>query len=85
MEGVILNFRLSRHNKNQNQVIVEVDGIASKEDAKKLIGKKVILEINGKKKIGKIMKPHGNKGRVLVRFRSGLSGYVLMKKVIIED
>jgi len=85
MEGVILNFRLSRHNKNQNQVIVEVDGISSREDAKKLIGKKVILEINGKKKIGKIMKPHGNKGRVLVRFRSGLSGYVLMKKVIIED
>jgi len=85
MEGVILNFRLSRHNKNQNQVIVEVDGISSREDAKKLIGKKVILEINGKKKIGKVMRPHGNKGRVLVRFRSGLSGYVLMKKVIIED
>jgi len=85
MEGVILNFRLSRHNKNQNQVIVEVDGISSREDAKKLIGKKVILEINGKKKIGKITRPHGNKGRVLVRFRSGLSGYVLMKKVIIED
>ena len=85
MEGTILNFRLSRHNKNQNQVIVEVDGIVSREDAKKLIGKKVILEINGKKKIGKVMRPHGNKGRVLVRFRSGLSGYVLMKKVIIED
>jgi len=85
MEGTILNFRLSRHNKNQNQVIVEVDGIISREDAKKLIGKKVILELNGKKKIGKVMRPHGNKGRVLVRFRSGLSGYVLMKKVIIED
>jgi len=85
MEGTILNFRLSRHNKNQNQVIVEVDGISSREDAKKLIGKKVILEINGKRKIGKVTRPHGNKGRVLVRFRSGLSGYVLMKKVIIED
>jgi len=85
MEGTILNFRLSRHNKNQNQVIVEVDGIVSREDAKKLIGKKVILELNGKKKIGKVVRPHGNKGRVLVRFRSGLSGYVLMKKVIIED
>ena len=85
MEGVILNFRLSRHNKNWNQVIVEVDGITSRVEAKKLIGKKVILDLNGKKKIGKIVRPHGNKGRVLVRFRTGLNGYVLMKKVIIED
>jgi len=85
MEGVILNFRLSKHNKNQNQVIVEIEGINNRKDAQKLIGKKVILEIDGKKKIGKIIKAHGNKGKVLVRFRKGLSGYVLMKKVIIED
>ncbi|MEM0476042.1 MAG: 50S ribosomal protein L35ae [Candidatus Aenigmatarchaeota archaeon] len=85
MEGVILNFRLSNHNKNRNQVIVEIDGINNREDALNLIGKKVILEINNKKKIGKIIRAHGNKGRVLVRFREGLSGYALMKKVIIED
>ncbi|MFH7903871.1 MAG: His/Gly/Thr/Pro-type tRNA ligase C-terminal domain-containing protein, partial [Candidatus Aenigmatarchaeota archaeon] len=36
MEGVILNFRLSNHNKNWNQVIVEVEGINSREEAKKL-------------------------------------------------
>ncbi|MEM5820897.1 MAG: 50S ribosomal protein L35ae [Candidatus Aenigmatarchaeota archaeon] len=85
MEGVILNFRLSNHNKNWNQVIVEVDGINSREEAKKLLGKKVILEINGKIKIGKVIRLHGNKGRVLVRFREGLNGLALMKKVIIED
>lgn len=85
MEGVITNFRLSNHNKNLNQVILEIDGINNRKDAAKLIGKKVILTINKKKKIGKITKVFGNKGKVLVRFREGLSGYVLMKKVIIED
>ncbi|MEM0480602.1 MAG: 50S ribosomal protein L35ae [Candidatus Aenigmatarchaeota archaeon] len=81
MKGVILNFRLSNHNKNWNQVIVKVEGIENKKEAAKLIGKKVILKIGSKTKIGKIVKPFGNKGKVLVRFRKGLSGEALMKEV----
>lgn len=85
MEGRILNFRLSKHNKNRNQVIIEVEEINNRKDAFRLVGKKIILEIGNRRKIGKIVRPHGNKGRVLAKFRSGLSGNSLMKKVIIED
>jgi large subunit ribosomal protein L35Ae len=81
MKGIILNFRLSKHNKNWNQVIVKVEGIENRKDASKLIGKKVILNIGNKKKIGKVVKVFGNKGKVLVRFRKGLSGEAIMKEV----
>ena len=84
MRGIILNFRLSNHNKNWNQVIVKVEGIENKKEASKLIGKKVTLKVGNKVKIGKIIRPFGNKGKLLVRFRSGLNGEALLKEVEIS-
>lgn len=85
MNGVIVNFRRGRHVQYTNQAIIQVDGIKSKEDAEKILGKKVIWTTASKKElIGKAVKAHGNKGAILTRFDRGLPGQSLGTKVKIE-
>lgn len=80
MEGRIISFRRGRSHQKNNQVIVEVNGIDSREKASQLIGKKVIVKVSDRvTRVGKIVKPHGNNGLVIARFKKGLSGYVLLK------
>ncbi len=87
MKGIIVNYRMSRHNIKHNQVIVKFEGIEEKGQASKLIGKKVIWISPGKKiLIGKIVRTHGNKGVVRVRFNRGVPGQAIGQVVIlIED
>jgi len=85
MEGIIINFRGSHKTKYSNQMIVKVSGIEKKDDAFKLIGKKVIWATpSGKEINGKVTKDHGNKGAVRVRFEKGLPGQSLGEKVNVE-
>lgn len=82
MKGTIVNFRSSRHRQYDNQMIVVVEGIDSKEKAVSLVGKKVIYITESKKEmIGKITFPHGNKGAVRTIFETGMPGQSLSKKV----
>ncbi len=81
MKAIIVNYRLSNKNRKWNQVILKVEGINSREEAKALLGKKVILKHNGKIKVGKITRLHGNKGKVIARFKKGISPYFLLKEV----
>ena len=50
MEGLILNFRRSRHRTYGNQMIIQVDGTDNKEKAAKLVGKSVSWISTGKEK-----------------------------------
>jgi large subunit ribosomal protein L35Ae len=87
MKGIITNFRGSRRIKTGNQMIVEVEGVDSKEKAEKLIGKAVTWTSPGKKKTeikGKVSAVHGNKGTVRVLFERGLPGQSLGTEVKIE-
>ena len=85
MEGVIVNFRGSHHTQYSNQMIVKVNGVGNKEEAKKLIGKNVVWKSVGNKEIiGKIVKDHGNRGAVRVKFEKGLPGQALGGKVEIK-
>ncbi|MEM4263305.1 MAG: 50S ribosomal protein L35ae [Candidatus Woesearchaeota archaeon] len=87
MNGVIVNFRGSKRRKTGNQMIIEVEGVDSKEKAKKLVGKTVSWTAPGKKKTtikGKISAIHGNKGVVRALFERGLPGQSLGTKVTIE-
>ena len=85
MEGVIVNYRGSHKTQNTNQMIIKIQGIDSKEEAKKLIQKEVIWETPSKKQMsGKIMKEHGNKGAVRVKFIPGLPGQSIGTKVQIK-
>ena len=78
MKATIVNYRGGRHTQKTNEMIVEVEGVGSKEDAKKLLKKKVEWTTpSGKKIAGVITKLHGGKGCVLARFERGLPGQAL--------
>ena len=81
MEGSVISFRRSRSRQYNNQLLIYVPGINSRAKASQLIGKKVVIKISEKvTRIGKIVRPHGNKGIVVARFKRGLPGQVLLKK-----
>ena len=82
MKGVIVNYRRGRHTQNPYQMIVKVEGVESKEDAEKLVGKEVIWKTpSGKEIKGKVSGTHGNKGAVRVRFEKGMPGQAIGTEV----
>ena len=82
MEAVIANFRKSRHVQKNNQMIVYLDTVKTKDKAKELIGKKVVWKTQtGKEITGKVAAHHGNKGALRVIFEKGLPGQSLGTKV----
>ena len=85
MEGTISNFRKSVHVQKNNQMIILVDSIKSKDEASSLVGKKVTFKTSsGKELIGKVASSHGNKGAVRAMFDTGMPGQSVGQKVIIE-
>lgn len=80
-----MNFRSSRHRQVNNQMILKVEGVESKEEAEKLVGKSVTFTTDGGNEIkGNIRAAHGNKGVVRALFEKGMPGQSLTKKVNIE-
>ena len=74
--GRVMSFRLGMNRRYPRELLVKLG--ESKADVAKLIGKKVVLEDQyGNKYIGKVLKPHGNKGTAVVRFRKDLPGHVI--------
>lgn len=85
MEGTISNFRMSRHRKSNNQMVVVVDGLESKEKAARLVGKSVVWKTpTGKDIKGEVRSAHGNGGALRVLFEKGMPGQALGTKVSIE-
>lgn len=84
MKAIIVNYRGGRHVQKQNQAVITVDGVASKEDAEKLVGKEVSFICEGKDKkviAGKVSSAHGNSGAVRVLFEKGIPGQAIGKEV----
>jgi len=88
MEGTIASFRMGRHTQYDNQMIMVVNGVDTKEKASKLMGKTVVWATPSKKEKreikGKITKEHGSKGAVRVLFEKGMPGQSITNKVRIE-
>lgn len=87
IDAIVASFRRGKHTYKPRQFLLIVDGM-SREEAKKLIGKKAVYECEGKKKKkieGIIKRLHGNKSTLLAHFEKGLPGQALGKKVKIED
>ncbi|HJX05625.1 MAG TPA: 50S ribosomal protein L35ae [Candidatus Nanoarchaeia archaeon] len=84
MEGTINSFRRSIKRTRNNQMIIIVEGIDSKEKAKQIVGKKVVYNTGKKDILGKVSFPHGNKGAVRAIFEKGMPGQAIGKKVRIE-
>lgn len=87
MKGVIVHFRGSYKTKYNygNHMIIEVDGVTSRDNAQKLVGKKVTYTTeSGKHLLGKVAAAHGNNGVVRAIFETGMPGQSLGKEVTIE-
>ncbi len=86
MKGTILRYRGSHKTHHLKQMLVQVEGVDSKEKAAKLIGKKITwISSSGVKISGRISAVHGGKGVVRVQFEEkGLPGQSLGQKVDVE-
>ncbi len=85
MKAKIVNFRLGRHTKYDNQMILKIEDVDSKEKTKDLIGKVVVWKTpSGKEIKGKVAGSHGNNGRVRVIFEKGMPGQSINKEVVIS-
>ena len=84
MEGIISNFRQGRHHTHGNQMVVVVNSIDNKNDATKLVGKKVVWHTGKKDITGEIRSAHGNSGALRVLFETGMPGQSVGQKVSIN-
>ena len=83
IKGCIINFRVGPKTQKNDELIIEIPNMNSKSEASKYIGRKVIIELNNKKIIGKIVATHGSRGKLRARFRRGLPGQILGAPVMI--
>ncbi|MGV8130986.1 MAG: 50S ribosomal protein L35ae [Candidatus Pacearchaeota archaeon] len=84
MKGIIVQFRRSRHRIHERHYLLDL-GCASRDDAKKLVGKEVTWKSTAGKAIhGKISDAHGNKGLVRAIFETGLPGQAVTTDVEVK-
>jgi len=87
MKAIFASYARGLHHVNHKYGIIHIDGLESKAEAAKLLGKTVSWTSPGKgKKVltGKITSTHGNKGRVCAHFEHGLPGQALGTELKIE-
>lgn len=84
MKGIIVQFRRSRHRIHERHYLLDL-GCATREEAKKLVGKEVTWKsVAGKAIHGKISDAHGNKGLVRAIFETGLPGQAVTTDVEVK-
>lgn len=77
----LLSYRRGRKTQKVNQAIASIEKVGSREEAGKYIGKKVEIAFSKSSIKGVIVKPHGNKGKVIIRFRRGLPGQAMNREI----
>ncbi|NCN86295.1 50S ribosomal protein L35ae [archaeon] len=83
--GKVVQFRRGRHTVTEKHMLIEVDGVMTKEDASKLVGKSVEWKSPAGKIIkGKVAAAHGNKGVIRAIFEKGLPGQAVTTNVDIK-
>jgi len=86
MKGVIKNYRRGRHNANERQLVLEIDGVTSKEKAYALVGSRVEWKSpSGKVFSGTITSAHGNSGAVRAIFQKGLPGQCIGQEALVKE
>ncbi|MBN2013690.1 MAG: 50S ribosomal protein L35ae [Candidatus Altiarchaeota archaeon] len=85
MKGKVVNYRGGQRTQKANQMIIAPEKSSNKEDAGKLLGKKIEWTTpSGKKITGEVTRVHGRKGYVVARFEKGLPGQAISTEVDIE-
>jgi len=84
-KGKVIQFRRGRKTVHERHFLIEVEGVSSRKDAGKFVGKEVIWKSPAGKIIkGKISSAHGNKGVVRAIFEKGLPGQAVTTNVEIK-
>jgi len=82
MEGIIINFKGGKHTQTNHEMIIQVSGVNDKTKADNLVSKPIEwVSPSGKSIKGVIVKAHGNKGALKVRFEKGMPGQAISTKV----
>ena len=84
MNGIIVNYKGGKHTQVTNQMIIALAGVSSREEASKLVGKKVIYNTGKKDMTGEVRSAHGNSGAIRVLFETGMPGQAIGKPVQIK-
>lgn len=85
MKGIISSFKRGKTTQTDNQMIIVVESVDTRDEASKLVGKKVVYTTeSGKKITGTVKSAHGKKGAVRTLFEKGMPGQALGKEVSIE-
>ncbi|KAG6369086.1 ribosomal protein L35Ae-domain-containing protein [Boletus reticuloceps] len=80
-KGRVLGHKRAKRNSRPNTSLVQIEGVASKEDAQFYLGKRVAYVYRAKREIqgskirviwGRVTRPHGNSGVVKSKFSSNL-------------
>lgn len=83
--GKVVQFRRGRHIVHEKHMLIEIEGVNSKEEASKLVGKSVEWKSPAGKVIkGKVSGAHGNKGVIRAIFEKGLPGQSVTTNVEIK-
>lgn len=84
MNGTIVNYKGGMHTQITNQMIIIVKDITTREEAAKLVGKKVVYNTGKKDITGEVRSAHGNSGALRVLFETGMPGQAIGKAVAIN-
>lgn len=87
IKAKVIQFRRGRHTIHERHFLIEIDGIKTRKDAEKFVGKSVEWKSPGANpKIikGKISSAHGNNGVVRAIFEKGLPGQAITTGVEIK-
>ncbi|KAN0121052.1 Ribosomal protein L35A [Russula decolorans] len=80
-KGRVLGHKRGKRNTHPNTSLLQIEGVATKEDAQFYLGKRVAYVYRAKRQIagsnvrviwGRVTRPHGNSGVVKSKFRSNL-------------
>ncbi|KAH9992712.1 ribosomal protein L35Ae-domain-containing protein [Russula compacta] len=80
-KGRVLGHKRGKRNTRPNTSLLQIEGVANKEDAQFYLGKRVAYVYRAKRAIagsnvrviwGRVTRPHGNSGVVKSKFRSNL-------------
>ncbi|EIW78837.1 ribosomal protein L35Ae [Coniophora puteana RWD-64-598 SS2] len=80
-KGRILGHKRAKRNTRPNTSLLQLEGVANKEDAQFYLGKRVAYVYKAKRAVegskirviwGRVTRPHGNSGVVKSKFRSNL-------------
>lgn len=85
LKSKVIQFRRGRKTIHERHFLIEIEGISTRKEAEKFVGKDVEWKSPAGKIIkGKISSAHGNKGVVRAIFEKGLPGQSITTGVEIK-